>query len=145
MARIVSVNLSSRKGVAKDPVAEIRLLPDFGVEGDAHAGPGNRQVSLMAIESYRRFEAMKGNCLKHGSFGENILTEGIELHILAVGTKLTVGSALAEVTQIGKKCHAPCEIARTHGSCIMPKEGIFVRVLKGGRIIPGDKLVVTAQ
>jgi MOSC domain-containing protein YiiM len=142
MARIVSVNMSSRKGVAKDPVAEIRLLPDFGVEGDAHAGPGIRQVSLMAIESYRRFESLKGKCLKHGSFGENILTEGLELHTLPLGTRLSVGSALVEVTQIGKKCHAPCEIARNVGGCIMPKEGVFARVRIGGVVRSGPEIKV---
>ena len=140
MAKVISVHVSKSKGTAKEPVDCAELVSLQGVKGDAHAGPGDRQVSLLALESYQRFAAGSRQCLKQGSFGENILTEGIELHKLAVGTRLKVGGAVLEVSRIGKECHAPCQIARTVGSCIMPKEGIFARVIKSGKVRPGDLL-----
>ncbi len=138
--RVVSVNVSEEKGTPKKPVDEAVLIRDLGIEGDAHAGPGDRQVSLLAIESYRRFEekGLGKVCLKHGAFGENMITEGIELHKLPIGTRLSIGDAVIEVSKIGKECHAPCNIARTVGDCIMPREGIFARVLEGGQIRRGN-------
>jgi MOSC domain-containing protein YiiM len=143
MGRIISVHRSEHKGTMKQAELSITLKVDYGVVGDAHAGPGDRQVSLLAIESYHRFEKLKDLCLKHGSFGENILTEGIELHTLPLGTTLSVNGVLLEVSKIGKECHAPCQIAKTIGSCIMPREGVFARVLEGGTITAGDQIVIT--
>jgi cyclic pyranopterin monophosphate synthase len=143
MARVLSVNLSDKKGVAKQPAASIALKEEHGVLGDAHAGPGDRQVSLLAIESYRRHDQLRTLCLKHGSFGENILTEGIELHTLAIGTRLSINDTILEISKIGKECHAPCQIAKTVGRCVMPTEGIFARVLKQGSIVAGDSVVIT--
>jgi cyclic pyranopterin monophosphate synthase len=141
---VVSVNISERKGTPKTPVEKIELVCDHGVKGDAHAGPGDRQVSLLAIESYQRFEksAVGKMCLKHGSFGENIVTEGIVLHELNIGDGLIIGDALLRVSKIGKECHAPCAIAKAVGKCIMPVEGIFARVESDGSIRPGDKISI---
>ena len=142
--KVISVNISDRKGIPKTPVDEIKLIPG-GIVGDAHFAPGKREVSLLAKESYDRFEKLGLGkvCLKHGIFGENIVTEGIELHTMNVGTKMKIGDALLEVTQIGKECHAPCHIARTVGSCIMPNEGIFVKVLEKGIIKSNDCIEIS--
>ncbi len=138
--KVISVNTSPGKGTPKKPVSEASLIEGLGIKGDAHAGPGDRQVSLLAIESYRRFEekGLGKICLKHGSFGENIITEGIELHKLEIGKRMRIGDVLLEVSKIGKECHAPCNIARTVGDCIMPREGIFATVVKGGIIKQGN-------
>ena len=145
MAKVVSCNISERKGVIKHPVDSVFLIEDFGIEGDAHAEKGSkRQVSLLAKESIKKMEdlGLKGLCM--GKFAENFTTEGIELYTIPVGTKLQIGETLHEVTQIGKKCHAEdgCEIARTVGKCIMPKEGIFTKVLKGGVVKAGDEITI---
>lgn len=145
MASIVSVNLSEKKGTVKQPVQAGRLLPDFGLEGDAHAGNWHRQVSLLAQESIDRMTALGIPGLTPGIFAENITTEGIELYTLPVGTRLRLGEALAEVTQIGKECHHHCEIFKKVGKCVMPKEGIFVRILQGGDIRPGDAVEISDQ
>jgi len=131
-----------KKGIPKSPVESIELIKDMGVRGDAHAGPGDRQVSLLAIESYDRFEkkGLGKICLKHGAFGENIITEGIDLHKLHVGTVMEIGDVVLEVSKIGKECHAPCSIGKEMGSCIMPKEGIFASVNKEGTIKKGDEI-----
>jgi len=140
--KVVSVNTSRRKGVAKQEVPEIILVEGQGVRGDAHAGPGDRQVSLLARESYDRFyeKSQHKICLKNGAFGENMVTEGIVLHKLGLGTRLRIGDALVEVSKIGKECHAPCAIAKAAGECIMPKEGIFVRVVTGGAVGKGASI-----
>ena len=142
MASIVSINLSEKKGTVKQPAPSGRLLPDFGLEGDAHAGNWHRQVSLLAQESIDRMTALGIPGLTPGIFAENITTEGMELHTLPVGTRLRLGEALAEVTQIGKECHHHCEIFKKVGKCVMPKEGIFVRILQGGEIHPGDAVEI---
>ena len=130
---VVSVNVSTAKGTAKTPVPAITLRPDHGVEGDAHAGPGERQVSLLAGESIARMRARHPG-LKPGDFAENITTRGAVLHILPVGTVLTIGEAVLEITRIGKECHTGCAVARMAGTCVMPTEGVFARVVKGGTI-----------
>lgn len=145
MAKIVSCNISEQKGLIKHAVDSVVLIEDFGIEGDAHAEKGSkRQISLLARESIKKMEdlGVKGLCF--GKFAENFTTEGIELYTLPVGTKLQIGETLHEVTQIGKKCHAEdgCEIARTVGKCIMPKEGIFTKVLKGGVVKAGDEITI---
>ena len=131
--KIVSVNISREKGVRKHQVESIELKVDHGIVGDAHAGDWHRQVSLLAEED---IEIMRksGVELVWGDFAENITTEGIVLHELPVGTLLTLGDVELEVTQIGKTCHAACEIRKLVGDCIMPRRGIFAKVLKGGTI-----------
>lgn len=138
MARIVSINKSEKRGVVKKPFTSGVLAADHGLEGDAHADGSHRQLSLLALESYRKMEALGAKDLPFGAFAENITTEGICLYELPVGTKLLVGPCELEVTQIGKECHAGCEIRRITGDCVMPREGIFARILKGGEIHEGD-------
>ena len=144
MAKVVSVNISDTKGVVKKPVDEVVLREGVGVEGDAHSGPWHRQVSLLGMES---IEIMRGQGLDvgPGDFAENITTQGLVLYELPVGTRLKVGPALLEVTQIGKKCHTGCAIFQQVGKCIMPTQGIFARVLKGGVVRAGDKVEVLKE
>lgn len=144
MAKVVSVNISEKKGEIKHSVPFVELKENFGIVGDAHAGEGIRQISLLGIESINKMKLMGINGLCFGKFAENITTEGIVLFELPIGTLLKIGETLHEVTQIGKKCHASegCEVARTVGYCVMPKEGIFTKVLKGGKIFPDDEIIV---
>lgn len=137
--RIIALCLSTRKGIPKTPVDRAELLPDHGLTGDAHAGPWHRQVSLLATESIARVRRIIPD-LAHGAFAENIVTEGIDLKSLPVGTRLQLGCALLEVTQIGKECHNDCAIKEATGDCVMPREGIFCRVLEGGVIRVGDAI-----
>ena len=141
-AVILAVCVSEKKGQQKHPVPEIRLLPGHGIAGDAHAGNWHRQVSLLARESAARLEEKLAYPLAPGAFAENILCEGLVLPALPVGTRLQVGSALCEVTQIGKECHADCAIRRQAGDCVMPREGIFAVVLTEGVARPGDEIRV---
>lgn len=139
---VKTVSVSRTKGVKKTNAPQVILKIDHGVEGDAHAGPWHRQVSLLAMESISKIRA-KGLDVNPGDFAENITTEGIELHTLPVGTLLQLGDAIeVEVTQIGKECHNRCAIFHAVGDCVMPREGIFVRVLKGGLVRPGDSITV---
>ena len=142
MASVVSVCISDIKGVIKTPVDEIYVKVNHGIDGDAHAGDWHRQVSLLASESV---DTLRENMpdLEAGVFAENILTSGICLYKLPVGTRLRIGGALLEVTQIGKECHNDgCAIKRQTGDCVMPREGIFASVLEEGVIKPGDKIEV---
>lgn len=141
MAQVVSVCISEIKGTKKHPVAEISLRPHHGIVGDAHAGDWHRQVSLLANESVDRMRK-EGLTLAAGDFAENILTEGITLRTLPIGTVLRAGEVRLEVTQIGKKCHNDCEIRRLTGMCVMPTDGIFAVVLNEGVIRPGDQIEV---
>ena len=143
MAEILAVCISEKKGTIKHTVDEIRLVPEHGIEGDAHAGKWHRQVSLLAKESVETMEERLSTALEPGVFAENVLTRGIELKTLPIGTRLRIGTALAEVTQIGKECHADCEIRRKTGDCVMPREGIFVRILEEGKARAGDEIAVT--
>jgi len=143
MAKIVSVNLSEKKGTRKIPVPSLTLIENFGVEGDAHASSlWGRQVSLLASESIEKMRA-SGLDVKEGDFAENITTEGIELISLSVGARLLVGDVLIEITQIGKHCHTKCEIYKLAGDCIMPTEGVFAKVIKGGEIRKGDMIITS--
>jgi MOSC domain-containing protein YiiM len=135
--RVVAVCVSAGKGERKTPVARVDVREDHGIVRDGHAGPGHRQVSLLALESIAKMQRM-GLDVDTGDFAENITTEGIELASLPIGTRLAVGPVLLEVTQIGKECHTRCAIYHQAGDCVMPKEGIFARVLTGGTIAPGD-------
>ena len=145
MAFVKAINISLQKGTIKTPIAEGELIENFGLAGDAHGGPWHRQVSLLAQESIDKMTALGVADLAPGMFAENITTEGLTLHTLPVGTRLQIGSALAEVTQIGKHCHQHCDIFRQIGQCIMPTEGIFVRVLSGATVRAGDEIIVTMQ
>lgn len=142
MAEIVSVNISTEKGTVKKPVGSGTLVENYGLDGDAHSGNWHRQLSLLASESYDEMEKYGVSGLEYGTFAENITTRGIELHTLSVGTKLKIGCCTVEVTQIGKECHQGCEIFKKAGYCVMPKRGIFVRVLSGGNISTGDEIEI---
>lgn len=138
--QVVSVNISSEKGTIKKPVPEIKIT-DTGIEGDAHAGAWHRQISLLAQENIERFAAAANRTFSCGEFAENITTQGIDLLATAVFDRITIGEVELEVTQHGKKCHGDgCAIYREVGQCVMPKEGLFCRVLQGGVIKPGDRI-----
>jgi len=139
MGKIAAVCISEQKGTVKKPVPEIQLEQDYGIVGDAHAGKHHRQVSLLAEESTEATKKLLPN-ITPGVFAENILTSGITLYTLPVGTVLKIGQVRLQVTQIGKECHAGCEIRRLTGDCVMPREGIFTIVLEGGTIRPGDEI-----
>lgn len=141
IGRVKAVNISSTKGVVKNPVEEGYFRENHGLEGDAHAGDWHRQVSLLANESADKVRAA-GLDIEDGKFAENITTEGIELYTLPVGTKLKIGESIQEVTQIGKKCHTGCAIKQAVGECVMPKEGIFTKVMISGVVKPGDSIEV---
>ena len=137
--KVISVNISEKKGTVKSPVPQIELKKKHGIVGDAHAGNWHRQVSLLAVESLEKMKE-KIPSLKPGDFAENIMTEGISLHTLPIGTLLIIGECELEVTQIGKECHKGCEIRNITGECIMPTEGIFAIVRKEGTIYPEDEI-----
>ncbi|MCX7774259.1 MAG: MOSC domain-containing protein [Clostridia bacterium] len=141
MAKLVAVSISEKKGVPKTQVQECRMIEDFGLEGDAHAGNWHRQVSLLGVESIDKMSALgiKGLCA--GKFAENLTTEGIELYGLPVGARLQIGEVVLEITQIGKECHQKCAIYHTIGDCVMPKEGIFARVIQGGIVRAGMDII----
>lgn len=142
MAKIVSINISDRKGVIKTPINKAKLKVDYGIVGDAHAGNWHRQISLLSKESIGKMKSKGFNELKFGDFAENITTEGIDIYKLPVGQRLQIGECEVEVTQIGKKCHGGCEIKKKTGDCVMPREGIFVKVIKEGIIYPNDEIKV---
>ena len=141
MATVTAVCISEKKGTRKHAVPSIEVKKDHGIVGDAHAGNWHRQISLLADESVDTMRG-KGVELRPGDFAENILTRGIELKTLPVGTVLRVGETRLQVTQIGKECHNDCEIRRLVGTCVMPTQGIFAIVLTEGTIRPGDTISV---
>ena len=137
MAAVTAVNISEKKGTPKTKINPGVLIEDFGFEGDAHAGKWHRQVSLLQQEKVDDFCRRGGN-VTPGAFGENLLVSGIDFRSLPVGTHLRCGEVLLEMTQIGKECHSGCEIFQVMGDCIMPREGVFTKVLQGGVIREGD-------
>ncbi|MGA8942855.1 MAG: molybdenum cofactor synthesis domain-containing protein [Thermoactinomyces sp.] len=139
--RIVAVCKSEQKGVKKQNVRRGLLIASKGLQGDAHAGDWHRQISLLGIESIQKMREL-GADVKPGDFAENLTTQGINLVKFPVGTKLKTGESLIEITQIGKKCHSHCTIHKQVGNCIMPKEGVFARVLKGGPVAENDEISV---
>ncbi|MBR5516564.1 MAG: MOSC domain-containing protein [Firmicutes bacterium] len=141
MAIIKAVCISEKKGTAKINVGQAEIIEDFGLKDDAHAGNWHRQVSLLSYEKIEEFKAL-GVEVKDGDFGENLIVEGIDLRTLPIGTKLKIKDILLEVTQIGKECHTGCAIAQAVGKCIMPTEGIFAKVLKGGTVKIGDEVIL---
>lgn len=140
-AQVEAICISEKKGIKKHPVPYIELQEDYGILGDAHAGNWHRQVSLLAIESVDKMRNALPS-LQAGDFAENILTAGIEVKELPVGTRLSVGEAILEITQIGKECHKGCEIQKLTGKCVMPTEGVFAKVIKGGKIQKNDPIEV---
>lgn len=142
VGKVLSVNISDKKGVIKDPIKEGIFIENFGLDKDAHGGDWHRQVSLLGLESFEKMKEQGLEDLKFGDFAENLTTEGIILYELPVGTKLSIGETLHEVTQIGKQCHTGCAIKQKVGKCVMPKEGIFTKVLKGGLIKEGDTIEI---
>ena len=142
MAKVVAINISETKGVPKDTIEKGYFEIDCGLKGDAHAGAWHRQVSLLGMESVNKMKQKGLVDLETGSFAENITTEGIVLFELPVGTKLKIGETLMEVTQIGKECHSGCAIRQKTGDCVMPREGIFTKVLTPGWVQSGDEIVI---
>ncbi len=144
-ASVVSVNVSLTKGVRKNPAGAVMLVESQGIEGDAHAEGGIRQVSLLAIESIEKMRAA-GLDVHPGDFAENITTIGIDLLDLPIGTRLLLSrDVLVEISQIGKICPSPCAIYEQAGDCVMPREGIFARVLRGGELKPGDPIRIVQK
>ena len=139
--KVIATCISEKKGVKKHPVPSVRLEKDYGILGDAHAGKWRRQVSLLPKESVDTLRAAIPD-LKAGDFAENILTEGIDLKELPIGTVMEIGTAVLEITQIGKQCHNDCEIKRLTGRCVMPTDGVFAKVLSGGEIKAGDTITI---
>ncbi len=140
MAHVLAVCVSQNKGERKKPVESVELRENYGIVSDAHAGDWHRQVSLLAQESIEKMRAL-GLDVSAGDFAENITTSGIDLVSLPIGAHLQIGKTLLEVTQIGKECHTRCAIFYQAGDCVMPKEGIFVKVLQGGTIRQGDAIL----
>jgi MOSC domain-containing protein YiiM len=140
--RVLAINISEKKGMKKSNVHSCALLKDFGLEGDAHAGPWHRQVSLLANKSIEKMRA-KGLKVRYGDFAENITTEGVDLVRLPIGTEIRIGnSIILRITQIGKECHERCAIYYQAGDCVMPKEGIFAEVVNEGKVKVGDEIVI---
>jgi len=144
-AEVLAVSISKRKGTRKENIPEGLLIENHGFKDDAHAGDWHRQVSLLAMESIEKARA-KGLDVGPGDFAENITTRGVDLVNLPIGTKMKIGEeVLMEVTQIGKECHTKCAIYYQAGDCVMPREGIFTKVLEGGAIKKGDPIAVIDQ
>lgn len=145
MAKVVAINISKVKGIPKQAIDKGYFAVDCGLQGDAHAGKWHRQVSLLGNESIHKMEKLGLGKLATGSFAENLTTEGITLFELPIGTHLQVGETLMEVTQIGKECHAGCAIRQKTGDCIMPREGIFTKVLTSGWVQSGDQIEIVVN
>lgn len=142
MAKIIAINISEGKGVPKQSIEKGFFKINHGLQGDAHAGEWHRQVSLLGVESIEKIKKMGLDNLATGSFAENLTTEGICLFELPIGTRLQIGETVMEVTQIGKECHMGCAIRQKTGDCVMPREGIFAKVIVEGWVQPGDQLEV---
>jgi len=141
MGKVMAVCMSEKKGTQKKDVGKGLFAAEHGIVGDSHAGRWHRQVSLLSFEEVEAFRA-RGAKVDHGAFGENLVVSGYDFKTLPVGTRFRCGEVLLEMTQIGKKCHSHCEIFKIMGDCIMPREGVFARVLHGGWISRGDELVI---
>lgn len=139
MGKVMAVNISEKRGTQKVNVHTVRLIENYGLENDAHAGNWHRQVSLLSYEKIEEFKA-KGAPVQDGAFGENLIVKGFDFKTLPVGTRLKCNDVILEITQIGKKCHNGCEIFKVMGDCIMPREGVFARVIHGGVISQGDEM-----
>ena len=144
IGKIEAVCVSRTKGTAKQNIGQAILKEDYGLQGDAHAGSGHRQVSLLSAEKIEEFQKTEPE-IRYGSFGENLVVSGIDPALLPIGTRLRCGTVLLEITQIGKECHSGCTIARRTGTCIMPTNGVFARVLTEGTIRTGDCFEVVSN
>ena len=144
MGKVIAVCISEKKGTQKHPVQAAEFIEDWGIKDDAHAGKWHRQVSLLSYDKIQEFRA-KGAEIEDGAFGENLVVEGFDFAKLPVGTKFRCNDVVLEMTQIGKKCHHGCAIFQKMGDCIMPREGVFTRVLHGGVIHEGDELVIIEE
>lgn len=139
--KLTSINTSKEKGEIKTPVPRARVLKNYGIEGDVHAGASVKQVSLLDKSEIEEMEERTGVDLNPGDFAENLTTDGLDIDSVPVGTKLSVGDEVRlEVSQIGKTCHDDCVVKDKTGECIMPKKGLFFRVSQGGTILPGDEI-----
>ena len=143
MGTVKAICISEAKGTAKANVDQALLTTDHGIEGDAHAGPWHRQVSLLSYESIEDFKK-RGAEVVDGAFGENLIVSGLDLKDLPLGVKLSCNDVVLELTQKGKECHAHCAIYHSMGDCIMPREGVFARVIEGGTISEGDSIITVA-
>ena len=141
MGKILAICISEKKGTQKKPIESARLVEEWGIEGDAHVGKWHRQVSLLSFDKIEDFRA-RGAEVEDGAFGENLVVQGIDFATLPIGTKFQCNDVVLELTQIGKECHSGCAIFKKMGECIMPKQGVFTKVLHGGVIHPGDELVI---
>lgn len=139
--KIIALNTSERKGTQKRPQESVKLIVDHGIEGDAHAGNWHRQISFLGQGCITEFNE-KGASVKPGAFGENIIVDGIDFTTLPIGTKVLCNGTEMEITQIGKECHDRCQIYFKMGDCIMPRNGVFAKVLKGGIISVGDQVEI---
>ena len=144
MGKIIAVNISEKKGTQKKNVHRAKLIEEFGIENDAHAGKWHRQVSLLSYDEVEKFR-QRGANVADGAFGENLLVKGFDFKTYPVGTIFKCNDVVLEITQIGKKCHSECEIFHQVGDCIMPREGVFARVIHGGRISCGDEMYILGQ
>ena len=144
MGKVIAVCISEKKGTQKHPVQEAEFIEDWGIKDDAHAGKWHRQVSLLSYDKIEAFRA-QGAEVEDGAFGENLVVQGIDFATLPIGTKFVCNDVVLELTQIGKECHSGCAIFKKMGECIMPKQGVFTRVLHGGTIRPGDELTIMEE
>ena len=144
MGKVLAVCISEQKGTQKKNVGSARFVAGWGIQGDAHAGKWHRQVSLLSAEKINDFRA-RGAAVEDGAFGENLVVAGYDFRALPIGTKFRCNDVVLELTQIGKECHSHCEIYKAMGECIMPREGVFTRVLRGGTISAGDELTVMEE
>ena len=144
MGKVMAVCISEVKGVQKRNVHQAKLIEDWGLENDAHAGKWHRQVSLLSYDKIEEFKA-RGAQVKDGDFGENLVVEGFDFKNLPVGTRFRCNDVILEMTQIGKECHKGCQIYQVMGDCIMPREGVFAKVINGGVIREGDELEIISE
>ena len=144
MGKVIAVCVSEKKGTQKTNVGTAKLIENWGIENDAHAGNWHRQVSLLSHEKVEEFRT-RGAKVDSGAFGENLVVSGYDFKTLPIGTKFRCNDVLLELTQVGKECHSHCEIYKVMGDCIMPREGVFTRVLHGGTISVGDELTIAEE
>ena len=144
MGKVLAVCISEKKGTAKQNVGSAKFIADWGIENDSHAGKWHRQVSLLSAEKIEDFRA-RGAEVSDGAFGENLVVSGFDFRALPLGTRFKCNDVVLELTQIGKECHSGCAIYQKMGECIMPREGVFTRVLRGGVISAGDGLTIMEE
>lgn len=145
VAKITAISISHKKGIPKRNIGKAKLVKGYGIEGDAHTGKWHRQVSLLALESIKKMRAKGLPDLRPGAFAENLTTEFLNLPKLKIGTKLKIGNAELEITQIGKECHTKCAIYNKVGDCVMPREGVFARVTKSGKIEINENITISKR